>query len=228
MQAVILAGGKGTRLRPLTYSIPKPMVPIGGRPFLWYQVQFLKAFGIRDILLLVGYLGDRIEEYFGGGAEFGLSIVYSREETLLGTGGALKNARDKLAGEFLLLNGDTFLPMFYPELIYRFHCSGKTGVLTVYGNPDGIAPNNIAVGEAGLVTGYDREDPSRMTHLDAGAMVFKKSLLELIPSGKVCSLEGEIFRKLISRAELAAFVTSQRFYDMGSLHGLELVKEVLR
>jgi len=113
MQVVILAGGKGTRLRPITYQVPKPMVPIHGKPFLQYQLELIKSLGINEVLLLVGYLGKQIEEYFGGGPKFGLNIEYSYENNPLGTGGALKNAEEKLAEKFLLLNGDTFLPMDY-------------------------------------------------------------------------------------------------------------------
>ena len=109
MQAVILAGGKGRRLRPITEQIPKPMIEIKGKPFLQYQLEFIKDCITKDILLLVGYLGDKIEAYFKNGSGLGLNIQYSYEKAPLGTAGALRNANDKLEDEFLLLYGDSYL-----------------------------------------------------------------------------------------------------------------------
>lgn len=228
MQAAILAGGKGTRLRPLTYKIPKPMVPIHGKPFIQYQLEIIKSFGINEVLFLVSYLGNQIEKFFGDGLNFGLEIGYSYEETPLGTGGALKNAEGKLAHEFLLLNGDTFLPIDYGELVNYFHQCGKIGMITVYDNSERIVPNNIAIGESNLVKDYSKKDSRMMTHVDAGAMVFKKDILAFIPKGRPCSLEEEIFHQLIKMKELIAFPTSQRFYDMGNFKELKIIRGVLK
>jgi len=163
MQAVILAGGKGTRLRPLTYRMPKSIVPINGKPFLQYQLELIKSYGINEVLLLVSYLGEQIERYFNNGSKFGLSIEYSYEESPLGTGGALKNAEDKLKKEFLLLNGDTFLPIDYRKLISYFHQYNKIGVITVYNNSKKIASNNIAIGKSNLIIDYNKKDSKGMT-----------------------------------------------------------------
>lgn len=228
IQAVILAGGKGTRLRPLTYRIPKSMVPIHGKPFLQYQLELIKSFSVNKVLLLVSYLGKQIEQYFGNGSKFGMKIEYSYEQTPMGTGGALKNAEGKLEKEFMVLNGDTFMAIDYIELVEYFHQSDKTGVITVYDNSEGIVPNNIAFGESNRVTDYSKRDSKRMTHVDAGVMVFKKDVVDLIPKGRVCSLEEEIFNRLIAKGELIAFPTSQRFYDIGSYKGMETIRGVLR
>ena len=228
MKAVILAGGKGTRLRPLTYQIPKPLVPVHGKPFLQYQLELIKSFGIREALILVSYLGHKIEEYFGDGSKLGLKIEYSYEESQLGTGGALKNAGDKLAEHFLLLNGDTLLAIDYAKFIVYFHRSNKIGSVVVYDNSVKVASNNIAVDESNFVIKYDKKSSREMTHVDAGAMVFKREILNYIPEGRVCSLEEEIFHELIEKRELIAFVTNQSFYDMGNFNGLEAIKGVLR
>jgi len=228
MQAVILAGGKGTRLRPLTYQVPKPMIRIHGRPFLQYQLEFIKSFGINEVLLLVSYLGNQIEEFFRDGSKFELKIKYSYEGLPMGTGGALKNAEEKLAEEFLLLNGDTFLTVNYHELMEYFHRHNKIGVITVYDNSEMLTPNNISIGKSNLVIGYNKKDSKRMTHVDAGVMMFKKDVLDFIPKGQICSLEKEIFYKLIRRKELLAFPTSQRFYDIGSFKELDVIKEILK
>ncbi len=228
MQTVILAGGKGTRLKPLTYQIPKSLVPIHGKPFLHYQLEFIKSFNLNNVLLLVSYLGDQIEDYFGDGSRFGLKIEYSYEEIPLGTGGALKNAGDKLSDEFLLLNGDTYLPIDYDAFIKYFKEFDKIGTITAYDNPEEIVPNNIAVGISNLVVNYNKKDSRGMTHVDAGVMVFKKELLNFIPEGQTSSLEENTFNELIKRKELAAFVINQRFYDMGNFKELEVIKGVLR
>ena len=227
MQAVVLAGGRGTRLRPLTYQIPKSMVLIQGRPFLGYLLEFIKSFGINRVLLLIGYLGEQIEEYFGSGGRLGIKVEYSYEETLLGTGGALKNAASKLAKEFLLLNGDTFLPIDYGELMRCFCGCRKIGVVTASNNTERTVPNNIAVGESDLVLGYNKKDPGGMTHVEAGVMVFKRDVVDIIPKAEICSLEEEVFQRLIGMKELLAFPTDQRFYDMGSPEGLRLAEEAL-
>ena len=103
MQVVILAGGLGIRLRLLTQSLPKPMVLIKGKPFLEYQLEMLKKNGFEDFILCTGYLGEKIEEYFDNGEKMGIHIKYSKENTPLGTGGALKNAQKLLENEFVLI-----------------------------------------------------------------------------------------------------------------------------
>ena len=228
MQAVILAGGRGERLRPLTDHAPKPMIPVAGKPFLQHQLELIGPAGIDKVLLLVGYLGDEIESYFANGSRVGLDMTYSYEKTPLGTGGALKNAENKLENEFLLLNGDTYLPIDYEKLITSFRQSSKTGVVAVYNNADKITPNNITVLEEGVISGYNKTSPAKMTHVDAGAYMFKKSVLDFMPAGKACSLQDDVFPELIKKRELSSFSAKQRFYDMGSFLELEKLKKVLK
>jgi NDP-sugar pyrophosphorylase family protein len=228
MQAVILAGGKGTRLRPITCTTPKPLISINGKPFLQYQLEFIKSHLTTDILLLVSYLGEKIEDYFGDGAKFNLNLDYSYEKTPLGTAGALKNAENKIKDEFLLFNGDTYLPIDYRKIVDYFHQCKAIGVVVVYGNSGEIASKNIAVNESGLVINYNKNNSKKMTHVDAGITAFKKSMLDFIPKNKICSLEENIFPKLIKQKQLYAFETKQRFYDMGSPQELKLIKGVLK
>jgi mannose-1-phosphate guanylyltransferase/phosphomannomutase len=228
IQAVVLAGGKGTRLKPVTYQIPKVMVNVCGRPFLQHQIELLKSFKIKQILLLVGYLKNDIKEYFKDGSRFGVDIDYSCEENLLGTGGALKNAKDKLSEEFLLLNGDTFLPIDYNEFIRYSKKCRTIAVIAAYNNLEKKFSNNLAVEGEGEVIGYDKRNPGKMTHVDSGAMILKKEALKYIPDNRVCSFEEEIFHKLIAKREMSAFISGQRFYDMGSFEGLKLLTERLK
>ncbi len=120
MQTVILVGGLATRLRPLTETLPKAMLPVCGRPFLEYQIDLLRKSGMTKILLCVGYRGEEIEKHFGDGSRFGVRLSYSWErEMLLGTGGALRNAAPQLEDEFLVLYGDSFLMLDYPLSLRR-------------------------------------------------------------------------------------------------------------
>lgn len=228
MQTVILAGGRGARLRPFTDIKAKPMIPIHDKPFLQHQLGLIKFFGLTEILFLVGYLGRQIETYFGNGLKLGLDIKYSYEENALGTGGAIKHAENMLAEEFLLLNGDTYLSIDYGELIAYFHQSKKIGVIVVYNNPNKIMANNISVNQSNIIINYNKKCSSGMTHVDSGVMLFKKELLAFIPSGRPCSLEEEVFHKLIKIRELLAFPTKERFYDIGSPEGLYLMTEILK
>src|SRR3989344_1292210 len=134
MQVVILAGGLGIRLRPLTQSLPKPMVLIKGKPFLEYQLEMLKKNGFKDFILCTGYLGEKIEEYFGNGEKIGIHIKYSKENMPLGTGGALKNGQKLLEDEFILVYGDSFLYMDYQLLITDFNESKKLAMSVVFKN----------------------------------------------------------------------------------------------
>lgn len=125
MKAVILAGGLSSRLRKKINDKPKSMVSVLGKPFLEYQIEQLKRYGITEIVLCVGYLGDQIKYFFKNGAEFGVSIEYATEKKLLGTGGALKNAQKYLQDStFLVLNGDSYLDMDFLDFI-RYHKERK-------------------------------------------------------------------------------------------------------
>lgn len=216
------------RLRPITKQVPKSMILVSGKPFLQHQLEFLRSLGLNRFLFLIGYLGDQIKEYFGDGEKFGVEIDYSCEKKLLGTAGALKNAESKLDKEFLLLNGDTFLPLDYNRLIKYFKQCGTIGVVSAYDNSKKVIQNNIAIDDSNRIIKYDKENPKGMAYVDSGAVVFKKKLLSFIPRGKPCSLENEVFDKLIKKRELMAFVNRQKFYDMGSFKGLKILKDKLR
>src|SRR5438045_578917 len=132
MQAVILAGGLGTRLGALTQQTPKPMVPVAGRPYLEHQLLLLREQGITDIVLLTGYLGEQIENYFADGSAWNLSIRYSREAMPMGTGGCLRDARRLLEEYFLLIYGDSLLPIDYAGVLRRLMDAHLAGLMVVY------------------------------------------------------------------------------------------------
>ncbi len=221
MQAVILAGGLGKRMRPLTESVPKPMIEVRCKPFLQHQFELLRSFGIRRVVLLVAYLGEQIEKHFGDGSALGLHLSYSYEPEPLGTGGALKNAGAMLGEEFLLLNGDTYLAIDYAALADAFRASDAMAMIVAYENSDARVASNLALSADASVVAYRKRDPLGLTHVDAGVIALRREVVAEIPAGSKCSLEEEIFPKLIERGQMKAWVTKEPFYDMGSPAGLE-------
>lgn len=219
IQAVILAGGLGTRMRPRTETVPKPLLPVLGRPFLEYQIELLRGQGITRFLVLAGHLGELIQEHFGDGSTRGVSVSYSFEPPgLLGTGGALKNAEGVLDEDFLLLNGDTLLEIDYAALTRSFRSSGKWALLTA-ARRSGSAPGNLLVDASGKVLDYSKRHP-RGEHVDAGVAAFSRRILDLIPPARACSLEEEVYPRLIERGEVTALRLDTTFFDMGTPAGL--------
>jgi len=222
-QALILAGGLGTRLRPVTQRIPKVLMPVGERFFLHYLLTMLVENGVRDVLLLIGHLGEQVVEAVGDGARYGCRVAYSVEPELLGTGGAIKNAAEKVHDEFFVLNGDTYLPLDYRALDQRWEQRRDEldGLLVVYDNSEPVAPGNVRLGGGDLVAEYRKHADAEGGYVDAGVQVFKKAILDMIPEGRVVSLEQEVFPKLIADRRLGAYPTSTRYYDIGTPERLE-------
>jgi len=219
MQTVILAGGLGTRLRPLTEKTPKPMVEVGGRPFLEYIVRHLERQGFRRLLILISYLGEHVQQYFGDGRGWGVQIDYCRELTPLGTGGALRNALEKLDEEFLLLYGDSYLPIDYRRVVQVFRSSRSSALMVVYDNnlTDTGVKNNVAMDDDRYVTQYDKVSSNPgLKYVEAGALCFQRHVFQSLPGDQVISLEQSLFSRLIGKRELRGFITSQRFFDIGT------------
>ena len=230
-QAVILAGGLGTRLRDVTKDrMPKSMVPIHGKPFLHHLLLHLKENGVTDILLLVGHLSHQIEEYFGSGDWLGLDIEYSVEKEPMGTGGAVRLARDKINGDFILMYGDDYAPYPVKEIYETFLNSGKTGIITVYTGNELDAPPNVRTetdGDTVLVKDYCKKEVHEgMNGIEAGVSIFKRDVLSMLDREKF-SFEEYIFPRLIRDNQLAAFLTGEKFYDIGTPKRLKIIGEML-
>lgn len=234
-QAVILAGGLGTRMRPITETIPKPMIAVAGKPFLQWQLELLRDGGMERALLLVAYLGEKIEEYFRDGKRFAGHLEYSYEPAPLGTGGALKNAEAKLQDWFLLVNGDTYLAIDYGKLARDFVAADCEAMIVAYELPETASahvpasglPGNLGVSVDGVVTAYRKREPEGLNHIDAGVIALKRQILGGLPAQGRCSLEEEIYPKLIARGQMRAWVTTEPFYDMGSPAGLAALEAKL-
>jgi NDP-sugar pyrophosphorylase family protein len=230
MQIVILAGGLGTRLWPLTKAVPKPMVPVAGVPYLERQLQLIAKQGLQKVLILTAYLGEQIEEYFGDGSRLGLSIRYSREAEPLGTGGALRDARPLLEKLFVVIYGDSYLPIDYAEVGRRLAASPALGALVVYRDRDaetGVRAN-VALADNHLIDRYDKTavDDPELEYIDAGVVALRREALDIIPPEGRVSLEEAVFPKLIARRALLGLPTAQRFYDIGTFSRLQAIEEL--
>jgi len=220
MQAAILAGGLATRLGNLTKNQPKSLVPINGKAFLEYQLEFLARGGITDIVLCLGHLGQMIPHHFGNGRDYGVNIQYSFEEKPLGTAGALKNAEALLDDTFFTLYGDSYLSLDFNQVLSMIKSEDRLGVMTVFRNYDRYDRSNTAI-KGNLVRRYSKNGQTQDTvYIDYGANAFKKEVLKMIPGNIFYSLEN-LFIQLIEMEELLAFEVRERFYEIGSLRGLK-------
>lgn len=217
MQVVILCGGLGTRLKSVNPDLPKPLVPVAGKPFLAHQIDMLKGHGFSDFLFLPSYRSEAIVGFLR--KQKGLSARWSVEPSPMGTAGALKLAEPLLAEEFFLLNGDSYLDLDYAAVETAFRDSGAEMLLVVYDNATGTdVPNNVEVNARNEVVRYERGGGAGegLTHVDAGVLVMKKSGVGGVPAGRPCSMEQDVYPPLIRRRALRAFPSSQRFYDIGT------------
>ena len=227
-QIVVLAGGLGTRLYPLTHDIPKPMMPIAGKPFLHYQLEYLKRQDFRRFLFLTGHLSQQVEDYFGDGSRFEVEISYSVEPEPLGTGGGLRLALPHLEELFILIYGDSFLPIDFRYLSEQFRNADQDACLVLYDNDQLTdVPDNVRLDATGRVTAYNKTAPESMTHVEAGVLAFRSSVIAELPADRKLSLEMEKFPQLIAQERLSGFVTQQRFYDIGTPARLEEFKQVI-
>ena len=228
MQCVILAGGKGTRLGPLTAGIPKSMVPVAGRPFLEHQLKLLLRRGVREIVLCVGHFHAQIERYFQKGERFGVCITYSYEkDKLLGTGGALKNAAPFLEDFFLLMYGDSYLEVDYQAVWRQFTRRRLPALMTVYRNRDRYDRSNV-IFEDGKVRLFDPDRKhADLQYIDYGLSVLSKNLLEEIPDGVRYNI-NLLYQRLAREGRLAGHEVFNRFYEIGSGEGLRELEKHLR
>ncbi len=220
MQAVILAGGLGIRLRPVTGRVPKPMISIHGKPFLEYQIDLLRRHSIRSLVLCIGYLGKKVREYFDDGSRYGVDIRYSEEgRRLLGTAGALKRAESLLDDEFFLIYGDSYLRLDYAAVMAHFRRHDRLALMVIYRNEDRYEPSNVVAAD-GFVQCYCKEKQlPEMIYINYGVSVLRKEALQYVPPRRVYSQEA-LYERLIQEHQLLAYETHERFYEVGSRRGL--------
>lgn len=217
MQAILLAGGLGARLRSVVSDRPKPMALIQGKPFLQYVTRELVRHGITDIIFAVGYKGTMVEEYFKDGSGFGFVASYAYEKTLLGTAGAIRNAGSYITEErFYVLNADTFYQIDYTRLALQMDRQLLDMALVLRQAPDVSRYGEALLDSRGQLIGFNEKttDPRPGT-INGGIYLMSRRLLEEIPEGKV-SLENEMIPKWLAEGRrLGGFVNDGYFIDIG-------------
>lgn len=222
MQVVILAGGLGTRLRAIDPQRPKALMPVAGRPFIEWQFDLLQRNHLTDVVLSVGHLGDQIIRHVGDGRAWGLRVRYAVEDPahLRGTGGALVHALDLLADEFLMLYGDSYLPIAWAPVIAAFHASGCPALMTVFRNAGAWDASNARVAGARVVFYSKTAKPGEADWIDYGLLAFRRSVIERYARAPNPLDMAVILSDLVAAGELAAYEAPQRFYEIGKPEGL--------
>jgi len=183
---VIMAGGRGTRLRPYTENCPKPLLPVGGKPMLEHIIERAKAEGFRHFILAVHYLGHMIEEHFGNGSRWGVHIEYLREESPLGTAGALSLMRQVPVIPFLVTNGDVLTDIRYGELL-DFHCHHAAFATMAVRQHEWQHPFGVVRIKGVDIVGFE-EKPVTKSHINAGVYVLEPLALNFLPEGEHCDM----------------------------------------
>ncbi|WP_434590455.1 sugar phosphate nucleotidyltransferase [Streptomyces sp. A5-4] len=224
-EAILLVGGKGTRLRPLTVHTPKPMVPAAGVPFLTHQLARARAAGVEHIVLATSYLAEVFEPYFGDGSELGLHLEYVTENEPLGTGGAIRNVTSRLRSgpdePVLIFNGDILTGLDIEALVSTHQSSGADVSLHLTRVEDPRAFGLVPTDSTGRVTAFleKPQTPEEIVtdQINAGAYVFRRSVIDTIPAGRPVSVERETFPGLLSSgAHLQGMVDSTYWLDLGT------------
>jgi NDP-sugar pyrophosphorylase family protein len=221
LPVAILAGGLATRMRPLTERIPKSLLDIQGEPFVFRQLSCLARGGVTRVVFCVGFLGEMVREAVGDGSRWGIEIAWSFDgEKLLGTAGALRKALPLLGRQFLVLYGDSYLPIDYPAVERSFLASGLQGIMTVYENTDRWDGSNVLMRDGRIVI-YDKKvHTPGMRHIDYGLGGLSEDAL--LSRGEAAPSDlAAVYQELVARGELAAFEAPVRFYEIGSPAGLE-------
>ncbi|WP_028803837.1 sugar phosphate nucleotidyltransferase [Streptomyces sp. 142MFCol3.1] len=224
-EAILLVGGKGTRLRPLTVHTPKPMVPAAGVPFLTHQLARARAAGVDHIVLATSYLAEVFEPYFGDGSALGLHIEYVTEVEPLGTGGAIRNVASRLhsapGDPVLIFNGDILTGLDIPALVRTHETTGADVSLHLTRVTDPRAYGLVPTDATGRVTAFleKPQTPEEIVtdQINAGAYVFRRSVIDTIPEGRPVSVERETFPELLATgAHLQGMVDSTYWLDLGT------------
>jgi NDP-sugar pyrophosphorylase family protein len=226
LPVAILAGGLGTRLRPLTETTPKALLPICGEPFVAHQLRLLRRRGIERIVLCVGYLGEQIRDFVGDGQAFGLRADYSWDGSVpLGTAGALRWALPRLGDAFFVIYGDSYLLCEYRAVQDAFLNSGKQALMTVVRNDGQWDSSNVEFCE-GRIIAYDKQRRTpRMCHIDYGLGAFQSSVFSALDDSPRDL--ATVYQDLLVQDELGGFEVKERFYEVGSFDGLDSLSDLL-
>jgi len=220
--AFILAGGKGTRLRPITNEIPKPMVPLHDKPILQHALDLFKKYGITEIVISLGYKGEKIKEYFGNGTRFGVNITYVEETEPLGTAGPLNIARQYLTDTFVMCNADELKNVDLNEM-YLFHKENgamATLALTTVSDPSQYGVAKLMGSKILEFIEKPAAGTAPSNLINAGLYILEPAVLDIVPKG-TSSIERDVFPKIATDGKLFGFPFSGQWFDTGTLERYE-------
>jgi NDP-sugar pyrophosphorylase family protein len=225
LPVAILAGGLATRLRPITHTIPKALVPVAGELFLTHQLRLLVRHDLRDIVLCIGYLGEQIEAAYGDGSAHGVRLRYSYDGPhLRGTAGALRQALPLLGETFLVLYGDSYLEIDYRAVTQKFIEGNAPALMTVMENSQGTEPSNVWY-ENGRVLEYNKKQPRpEMRYIDYGLSGYRAECFADFQEADLSGLQGA----LAARGAMAGFEVTIPYHEIGSPSGLKALEDHLR
>jgi mannose-1-phosphate guanylyltransferase len=218
MQALILAGGEGTRLRPLTSTVPKPVVPLVDRPFIRFMLDWLRSHGVDDVVMSCGHLASGVRNVLGDGSAFGLKLRYVEEPRPLGTGGALKYAEPLLQDRFLMLNGDVLTDMDLSSQLAQHERTGAQATLALTPVEDPSAYGLVRTRDGGEVTEFvEKPAPDQIDtrNISAGAYVLERSVLDMLEADQPASIERDVFPRLVGEG-LYGYVSDGYWLDIGT------------
>ncbi|MFH0977706.1 MAG: sugar phosphate nucleotidyltransferase [Candidatus Woesearchaeota archaeon] len=221
-KAVILAGGEGTRLRPLTYEIPKALIPVHDRTLTEHLFDLLKKYGITDITLAVGHMRDKIMRFYGDGTRFGIKLAYIEEDTPLGTAGPLRLAKDDFKDSFIVSNGDELKNINIEEM-YKVHKQNNALATIALTTVDDPSQYGVARLDGARILEFvekpSKEDaPSNL--INSGFYIIEPEVIDLIPKGKAM-FETDVFPKLAKRGKLFGYPFSGQWFDTGNIERYE-------
>lgn len=224
-QAVIIAGGLGTRLRPFTDTNPKPMYPFYGKPFIQYLVEQVRDFGIKRVLILLGYLPEKIKEALGDGSEIGVEIKYDETPVEYDTGSRLRHALPLLEEEFLFMYCDNYCPIDFRRLVADWQEHEALIQLSIYQNEDHYTKDNVRLQADGQVLVYDKDRKSEgLAGVDIGYAIISRKVFDYLDEGNV-NFERSVYGKIVSQGKMYATVTRHRYYSIGSWERIKLTED---
>jgi len=227
MKAVILAGGLGTRLRPLTYKKPKPMLPLGGKPMLEHLIKWIKKNNVKEIVLCTSYLHKTIENYFGNGKKFGVSIEYAISKKPLATAGQLKTAEKLVDDTFVCVYGDSIFDFNLKGMITEHKKKKSFITMSLYEYKTNLKYGVIETNKTGKVSAW-HEKPEIRAKINMGCYVMEPDVLSLIPKRKEYGMDDVIKRALARRKKIGSITTKKGFIDVGNMESYEKANKEFR
>jgi len=220
VKAVILAGGLGTRLRPYTLFVPKPMLPLAEKPVLQYTIEWLRSNGLEDLVLSVGYLRKVIEDYFQGGEEFGVKIKYVRLREPLGTAGQLREAAEYLDSTFICIYGDSVYNFALKDAIAYHREKGALATMILKRYKTALRYGFIDIDSDGSVKRW-REKPEFEGLINIGCYVMEPGFLKYIPKGVMYGMDMAFKNAVEAGESIYGYVTEGEFVDIGDMESYE-------